>query len=90
MTTSTSQGAGSQTGSGYTVSGSGTVAGYSVSGSGSGSGSESGAGEAELADGSWLAGLAMGDSPRILSPSTLKSAVIALATLSISLSVIYL
>uniref|UniRef100_A0A2N9I3C5 Thaumatin-like protein n=2 Tax=Fagus sylvatica TaxID=28930 RepID=A0A2N9I3C5_FAGSY len=90
MTTATSQGAGSQTGSGYTVSGSGTVAGYSVSGSGSGSGSESGAGEAELADGSWLAGLAMGDSPRILSPSTLKSAVIALATLSISLSVIYL
>ncbi|KAF4356657.1 hypothetical protein CsatB_006070 [Cannabis sativa] len=45
---------------------------------GSGSGTGSGSGGTLLADGTWLAGLAMGDSPRtVLSPSTLRVALIA-------------
>ncbi|KAM5550030.1 thaumatin-like protein 1 [Rosa sericea] len=71
---------------GFTYSGS--TAG-SVPGTGSvpvtGSGG-SGSGEAMLADGSWLAGLAMGDSPRTLCPSTLMT----LSTLFIILSYLYL
>lgn len=92
MTSTASQGSGTQSGSGYSVAGSGSGTGseyglgYSVTGSGSGSGSGSESGEAELADGSWLAGLAMGDSPRPVSPNTL---LLALATLSITLSVLY-
>ncbi|KAG6651596.1 hypothetical protein I3843_06G117600 [Carya illinoinensis] len=76
-------GEGSDTGSG-SAEGSDTGSGYSVSGSGSGSG------EATIADGSWLAGLAMGDSPRTLSPSTFQSALIAWATLSLTLSLQFL
>jgi hypothetical protein len=80
----TSTAASQGTGSEYSVPGSG----YSVPGSGSGSGS--GSGEAMLADGSWLAGLAMGDSSRTLSPSVLQSALISWATLSLTLSMLYL
>ena len=57
-------GAGTGTGSegaGVVYTGSDPALGYS---SVSGSGSSSGSGEAMLADGSYLAGLAMGDSPR--------------------------
>ncbi|KAK9941612.1 hypothetical protein M0R45_007314 [Rubus argutus] len=46
----------------------------------------SGSGEAILADGTWLAGLAMGDSPRALCPSAL----ITLSTLFTILSYLYL
>ncbi|XP_059463086.1 thaumatin-like protein 1 isoform X2 [Corylus avellana] len=74
-------------GTGYSVSGSGSG---SVPGSQSGSGSESGSGEAMFADGSYLAGLAMGDSSRTLSPSALQSALISWATLSLTLSMLYL
>ncbi|PON90013.1 Thaumatin [Trema orientale] len=52
---------------------------YPDSGTGSGSRTGSGPGGNILADGSWLAGLAMGDSPRTVSPSTLHSALIAYA-----------
>ncbi|KAG7978193.1 hypothetical protein I3843_05G072000 [Carya illinoinensis] len=90
MTSTTPQGSGSQSGSGYSVSGSGSGSGsesgsgYSVPGSGSESGS--GAGEALMTDGSWLAGLAMGDSSRTHSPSTVQSALIAFATLPLALA----
>ncbi|KAJ9189591.1 hypothetical protein P3X46_000865 [Hevea brasiliensis] len=63
------------------VSGSGSGLEYSGSGSDSGSesisGSGTGSGETMLADGSWLAGLAMGDSHRTVSPIALKSALLA-------------
>ncbi|XP_030513904.1 thaumatin-like protein 1 [Rhodamnia argentea] len=62
-------------------SGSGTGTGYS------GTGSMSGSGQAVLADGSWLAGLAMGDSSRIASPCALQSsAAICLFVLFLMLS----
>uniref|UniRef100_A0A5B7ASP3 Thaumatin-like protein 1b n=1 Tax=Davidia involucrata TaxID=16924 RepID=A0A5B7ASP3_DAVIN len=58
--------------------------GSEMMGSGSGSGSE-----AMLADGSWLAGLAMGDSTRTTSPSSLHFALTASATFSLILSFIF-
>ncbi|KAL5561170.1 hypothetical protein UlMin_030917 [Ulmus minor] len=67
--------------------GSGAQSGLTNSDSGSGSvtGSVSGSGQPMLAaDGSWLAGLAMGDSPKTVSPSTLL--LVASAALSIILS----
>lgn len=67
--TTTSQGSGTGSGVEYTGSGSGID-------SGTGSG-----GETMLADGSWLAGLAMGDSYKTASPSALQSAVMAFTTL---------
>ncbi|GFY89862.1 pathogenesis-related thaumatin superfamily protein [Actinidia rufa] len=67
----------SDSGTEPTVSGSETV--YSDTGSGS---------EAMLADGSWLAGLAMGNSAQTLSPP-LSSVLIASATLSFILSFLY-
>ncbi|KAJ8767082.1 hypothetical protein K2173_012673 [Erythroxylum novogranatense] len=63
---SSSQGSTAETGSG-SESGSGLD--YSGSATGSASGFETGTGETMLADGSWLAGLAMGDSNRIFSPT---------------------
>ncbi|XP_015893386.3 thaumatin-like protein 1 isoform X1 [Ziziphus jujuba] len=81
--TTPSQGTVPGSGSGY-VSGSGTDPGLTYPGTDSGS-SGSGSGETMLADGSWLAGLAMGDSsPSAVSPSTLKSAFIALAAFSVT------
>ncbi|KAJ7967181.1 Thaumatin [Quillaja saponaria] len=73
MTSTTSQG-----------SGSGSVTGteYGSGYSGTGLGSTSGSGEAIMADGSYLAGLAMGDSPRTISVSTLYSSLMATATFS--------
>ncbi|KAG6777964.1 hypothetical protein POTOM_017807 [Populus tomentosa] len=71
--TTTSQGSG--TGSGLEYTGSGSVI---DSGAGSGTGS---GGETMLADGSWLAGLAMGDSYKTASPSALQSAIMAFMTL---------
>ncbi|XP_057496029.1 thaumatin-like protein 1 [Actinidia eriantha] len=68
----------SDSGTEPTVSGSETV--YSGTGSGS---------EAMLADGSWLAGLAMGNSAQTLSPTPLSSVLIASATLSFILSFLY-
>ncbi|EEF28230.1 thaumatin-like protein 1 [Ricinus communis] len=65
------------------VEGSGSGSGLDYSGSGYNSGSVSGSGgsgETMLADGSWLAGLAMGDSNRIASPTALQSALMAYAT----------
>lgn len=59
-------GSGSQPGFAYTDSGSGSG---SVTGSGAGSGA--GSGGTILADGSWLAGLAMGGSTKRDTPSTL-------------------
>ncbi|KAK6946408.1 Thaumatin family, partial [Dillenia turbinata] len=80
-TTPPSTGYGS--GSGSMVYGSSTGA-VSESGAGTGtmgSGTETGSGSTSgvmFADGSWLAGLAMGDSTRIISPSLLQSAFMAL------------
>lgn len=72
---------GSGSGSGLEDSGSGSYSGSGTySGSGSGAGVGSGSGQTMLADGSWLAGLAMGDSHRTASPTALKSAVMALIT----------
>uniref|UniRef100_A0A6M2EAT6 Uncharacterized protein n=1 Tax=Populus davidiana TaxID=266767 RepID=A0A6M2EAT6_9ROSI len=71
--TTTSQGSGTGSGVEYTGSGSGIDSG---AGSGTGSG-----GETMLADGSWLAGLAMGDSYKTTSPSALQSAIMAFTTL---------
>ncbi|GAB4853187.1 Thaumatin-like protein 1 [Ancistrocladus abbreviatus] len=87
-----STGSGSESGSGsmYYEAGSGTDAG-SGSGSESVPGSQSGSqSEAMLADGSWLAGLAVGDSTKTVTPSTLQSALIVSTTLSLILSFIYL
>ena len=83
----TSQGGVAGADPGFTYSGS-TAGSIPVTGSGvpvTGSGG-SGSGEAMLADGSWLAGLAMGESPRTLCPSTLMT----LSTLFIISSYLYL
>lgn len=74
------------------VSGSGSGLTGSSSGSGSvdtGSGSGSGSG-AMLADGSWLAGLAMGDSTRAASPSALQTGVIVSGAFYFILCFLYL
>lgn len=77
-------GSGSGSGSDTMGSGSDTMgSGSDTMGSGSGSGSAS---EAMLADGTYLARLAMGDSTRTISPSALHSALIAYATLSLIIS----
>ncbi|KAF3434682.1 hypothetical protein FNV43_RR21767 [Rhamnella rubrinervis] len=81
--TPVAQGGGSSTSQQGTGSGSGIDPGLTYSGSESGS-TGSGSGQTMLADGSWLAGLAMGDSPRTVSPSSLQSALIALAALFIT------
>ncbi|GAV88401.1 Thaumatin domain-containing protein [Cephalotus follicularis] len=88
-TDTTSQGSSQESGSesGLTYSGYGSVT-YSGSGSGSVSGSGSGSGEV-LVDGSWLAGLAMGDSPRTTSPCGLQNAM-ALTALFLMLSFLHL
>eukprot|EP00258_Populus_trichocarpa_P017653 XP_006379282.1 thaumatin-like protein 1 isoform X2 [Populus trichocarpa] len=70
--TTTSQGSGTGSGLEYAGTGSGTESG---AGSGTGSG-----GETMLADGSWLAGLAMGDSYKTASPSALQSTIMAFTT----------
>lgn len=70
---------------GFTYSGS-TAGTVPVTGSVLVTGSGGSSGEAMLADGSWLAGLAMGDSPRTVCPSTLMT----LSTLCIILSYLYL
>ncbi|KAM7479428.1 hypothetical protein LguiA_027641 [Lonicera macranthoides] len=70
-----------ETGSGIMGSGSGTETGSGSSNMGSGTGSGS---EALLADGSYLAGLAMGDSPRVLPPRALQSALISFLLLVFS------
>jgi hypothetical protein len=75
--TTTPQGSGTGSGLEYTGSGSGIDSG---AGSGTGSGTGSG-GETMLADGSWLAGLAMGDSYKTASPTALQSAIMAFTTL---------
>ncbi|EOX97716.1 hypothetical protein QUC31_015557 [Theobroma cacao] len=99
VTGSTSQGSGSESGvsysgNGYGYSGSGySSSGYGYSGtgySGSGSSSESGSGQTMLTDGSWLAGLAMGDSPRTASPSIPQSVLMALTAVSLLFSFLYL
>ncbi|KAI4297745.1 hypothetical protein L6164_037616 [Bauhinia variegata] len=77
-TTTPQGGQGSVTGIG-TGTGTGTGFGYSVTGSGSGS--SSGSGETMLADGTYLAGLAMGDSPRRLPLSGLQSGFSAVTVL---------
>ncbi|KAJ4716007.1 Thaumatin [Melia azedarach] len=82
-------GATSQQGSGLEYSSSGypgTGVGSGYPGSGSGSGSGSASGETMLADGSYLAGLAMGDSPR----TALPSAGLAFTALSLVFSFSYL
>ncbi|KAJ0010985.1 hypothetical protein Pint_34349 [Pistacia integerrima] len=69
-------------GSGYTPgSGAGTGSGYLGSGAGTGSG-----GSSVLADGTYLAGLAMGDSPRTASMSALQFTVVAFTALSLMCS----
>ncbi|KAK8668464.1 hypothetical protein V6N13_105917 [Hibiscus sabdariffa] len=95
MTGSTSQGSGTEpgltySGDGYGYSGSGySNPGYGYPGSGSSSGS--GAEQTVMTDGSWLAGLAMGDSPRTASPSFLPFAVMAsAAAVSVMFSFVYL
>ncbi|KAJ6402957.1 hypothetical protein OIU84_014964 [Salix udensis] len=70
--TTTSQGLGTGSGLEYTGTSSGTEYG---AGSGTGAG-----GETMLADGSWLAGLAMGDSYKTTTPSALQSALMAFTT----------
>ena len=54
------------------LSGSGTMGSMTIQGSGTGTGSGSDP-EAMLAGGSWLAGLAMGDSVRAHSPSSFSA-----------------
>ncbi|XVE67136.1 hypothetical protein DITRI_Ditri08aG0136500 [Diplodiscus trichospermus] len=95
MEGSTSQGSGlTYTGNGYGYSGSGYSSsrnGYPGTGySGSGSNSESGSGQTMLTDGSWLAGLAMGDSPRTAYPNILLSVLMASTAVSFLLSFLYL
>ncbi|KAJ7978602.1 Thaumatin [Quillaja saponaria] len=80
MTSTTPQGSGTGTGTG-TLTGSESGSGYL----GTGSGSSSESGEAMLADGSYLAGLAMGDSPRTVSQSTLQSSLTMAAAFSLIL-----
>ncbi|TKY67677.1 Thaumatin protein [Spatholobus suberectus] len=86
MTSTTSQGsAGTATGTGsqgaVVYTGADTGVGYSVTDSGSSSGS---GGETMLADGSYLAGLAMGDSPR----RTVSSAFLCSASFLLILSLL--
>ncbi|XWS62654.1 hypothetical protein CRYUN_Cryun06bG0029300 [Craigia yunnanensis] len=99
MTGSTSQGSGAESGltysgNGYGYSGSGySSSGYGYSGtgySGSGTSSEAGSGQTILTDGSWLAGLAMGDSPRTASPSILQSVLMASTAVSLLFSFLFL
>lgn len=76
---------------GYIPGSTGSVSGSMDSGSGSvgsGSGSGSGTGSTMLADGSWLAGLAMGDSTK--TAASPKYALIASATFYLILSFLYL
>lgn len=68
-------GSGSQPGFAYSDSGAGAGSGLG-SGTGTGSGTRTGSEGTYLADGSWLAGLAMGDSTKIATP-TLHTALIA-------------
>lgn len=91
VTGSTTQGSGTQPGLTY----SGNGYGYSVSGTGypgSGSSTGSGSGQTMLTDGSWLAGLAMGDSPRTIpSPAfLLPFALMASTALSFLSSLVHL
>ncbi|KAB2045831.1 hypothetical protein ES319_D01G189400v1 [Gossypium barbadense] len=91
VTGSTSQGSGTQPG--FTYSGNGY--GYSVSGygyPGSGSSTGSGSGQTMLTDGSWLAGLAMGDSPRTIPSPTflLPFALMASTALCFLFSLVHL
>lgn len=80
--TSQQQGAGS--GLEYSADGSGS--GYPGSGAGTGTGTVTGSGSASgdaiLADGSYLAGLAMGDSTRTASISALQISLVAFAAFS--------
>lgn len=80
--TSQQQGAGS--GLEYSADGSGS--GYPGSGAGTGTGTVTGSGSASgdamLADGSYLAGLAMGDSTRTASISALQISLLAFAAFS--------
>lgn len=78
------------------VSGTGSDPGAMVSGSGSNSDTGStettgsgGGSQTMLANGSWLAGLAMGDSTKTVSPSALCSLIVAYVTLSLSLSFVF-
>lgn len=83
-TTTPTQGSGSEYGPG-TGTGTGTGTGYM------GTGTMSGQGQAVLADGSWMAGMAMGDSPRTASPCALHSyAAICLFFLFLMLSSFHL
>ncbi|PPS14791.1 hypothetical protein GOBAR_AA05778 [Gossypium barbadense] len=69
VTGSTPQESGTQPGLTYSGNGYGySVSGYGYPGSGSSTGS--GSGQTMLTDGSWLAGLAMGDSPRTIPSPT--------------------
>ncbi|KAK8530015.1 hypothetical protein V6N13_102899 [Hibiscus sabdariffa] len=83
MTVSTSQVSGSETGLTYSDNGYGySGSSYTSSGSDSSTeagGSGSGSGEAMLTDGSWLAGLAMGDSATTAAPCILQYAPMAMA-----------
>ncbi|GLU02752.1 hypothetical protein SLE2022_199900 [Rubroshorea leprosula] len=91
VTGSTPQESGSGSGAGLTYSGYGYGPyGYSGSGSGSGTGSHTGSGQTMLDDGSWLAGLAMGDSTRTISSSTLQFLLIVATGLSVLFSFHYL
>lgn len=80
--TSQQQGAGS----GVEYSGDGSGSGYPGSGAGTGTGTVTGSGSASgdamLADGSYLAGLAMGDSTRTASISALQISLVAFAAFS--------
>lgn len=80
--TSQQQGAGS----GVEYSGDGSGSGYPGSGAGTGTGTVTGSGSASgdaiLADGSYLAGLAMGDSTRTASISALQISLLAFAAFS--------
>ncbi|XP_022749203.1 pathogenesis-related protein 5-like [Durio zibethinus] len=98
-TGSTSQGSGSESeltysGNGYGYSGPAySSSGYGYYGteySGSGFNSEVGSGQTGWTDGSWLAGLAMGDSPRTAYPYILQSVLMALTAASLLFSFLYL
>ncbi|KAG6571029.1 thaumatin-like protein 1 [Cucurbita moschata] len=85
-------GSGSEYGMGYSGASGTDMLGRGASsgselGSGSGSGSASGSGEAMLADGSWLAGLAMGDAAKTVSP---PSIILFVVTFIVILSSVFL
>ena len=85
-------GSGSEYGMGYSGSSGTDMLGRGASsgselGSGSGSASASGSGEAMLADGSWLAGLAMGDAAKTVSP---PSIILFVVTFIVILSSVFL